>query len=242
MNGPRWDDEMKFELFRLRSELRTENFRVLATPLGLGRMRVEKERSEKPLYPPMRVFLPVRPALAAQSKGQALQIPGTRGLADTASISQESRAPAIRRDIAQPASMPTDRPLASFPAATTTDNSRDKGSSFTHRPWLRWVFVHLLDLGFVMICLALGLVALGFILDPSNMSWTPEHLGQAVPLQILRRLQSWMLVIGIYMVFAIYWLFFKFVSGATLGETCLPKFVADEEQVAAAPDNTSGET
>ncbi len=235
MNGPRWDDEMKFELFRLRSELRTENFQVLATPLGLGRPRSETDRAEKPLYPPMRAALPLRSTQKVQTRQPIMPAALPR-----AELSQRDNRPVTpQRESALSAAMPADFPLSGQEQPLS---SLGPVHALVQRPWLRWILVHLLDLGFVLVCLALGLVALGFILDPTHMSWTPDHLAQAVPLQVLRRLQSWMLGVGIYMIFAIYWLFFKFVSGATLGETCLPKFVAFEEQVAAAPDNSSGET
>ncbi|RZA12990.1 MAG: hypothetical protein EOP10_30505, partial [Proteobacteria bacterium] len=49
MTLPRWDEEMKFELLRLKSELRPENFRVLHAPIGLGRITKIDEPAAQPI-------------------------------------------------------------------------------------------------------------------------------------------------------------------------------------------------
>ncbi len=70
MSLPRWDDEMKFELFRLKSELRPENFRVLAPPLGIGHMKPEGQTSvSKALYPAL-AAAPLPQSTISPSPGQ----------------------------------------------------------------------------------------------------------------------------------------------------------------------------
>jgi hypothetical protein len=98
------------------------------------------------------------------------------------------------------------------------------------------------DLGFVGLCLGLGFIVLGFVIDPANMSFHPKILVQAMPVQVLRQVHGWALLIGVYIVFGCYWLFFRFVSGPTLGETCLHNFSHGDELSRAAPVKASGDS
>lgn len=219
MSGPRWDEEMKFELLRLRSEMRSENFRVLATPLGLGRISVPQTAAKKSLYPVLRTpssLKPPRPAPADSSR-------------ETAASPQSQ------------AMMPISA-LEQLQEGTATQKRRSFLPQTRLGRMLHPLSIHMLDLGFVLLCLGMGLVVLGFILDPTQMSWRPEQLAQALPIQMLQRLQAWTLIVGVYLIFGLYWLFFKIVSGHTLGESLWPKFSAADKEVAAAPDNASGET
>jgi hypothetical protein len=112
-------------------------------------------------------------------------------------------------------------------------------------PMSRWLFLvlsHCVDLGFVGLCLGMGFIVLGFVIDPANMSLHPNILLQAAPVQVLKQVHGWALLIGVYIVFGGYWLFFRFISGATLGETCLHNFSHDEEPSRAAPVKGSGDS
>jgi hypothetical protein len=234
MSGLRWDEEMKFELFRLRSELRSENFRVLANPLGLGTIQVSRERSDRPLYPPMRVPLPLQMPDPLKDQNQQ----GRRAKPVEVFPWEQLRGDKSQKLLVPEEPMPQ-LPLDSFERGPTL--ATGDGHSMSKRA-VRWALVHFLDLSFVLLCLTLGLIALGFILDPQHMSWTPEHLAQAIPLQVLSHLQPWMLLIAVYLIFGLYWLFFKTVSGSTLGESCLPKVLGSPKDLAAAPGKRSTET
>ncbi len=57
MSLPKWDDEMKFELLRLKSELKPENFRSLHRPIGLGKLTkksAQKNLAHSPAKNPRR--------------------------------------------------------------------------------------------------------------------------------------------------------------------------------------------
>jgi hypothetical protein len=227
MQHPLWDDEMKFELFRFRSELKTENIRVLAEPLGLGLVKRETSPGRS-LYPQL-AHAPIQPEPAAAKNlnsrptppPAALNYP-TPGEMPAASL-QASPIPAI--------------PHPQQPLMTMAHKPQN-----SLRRWLFYVLSHCVDLGFVGLCLGLGFIVLGFVLDPTNMSLHPETWMQAAPVQVLRQIHGWALMVGVYIVFGCYWCFFRFVSGATLGETCLHNFSHDVEPPRAASVKGSGDS
>lgn len=224
MSLPRWDDEMKFELFRLKSELRPENFRVLAPPLGIGHIKQEA-RVGKALYP----SLPSAPL--PQSTIGSPSLPAPPPIAATLPLTpvhEATRAPA------EPESLGST--YLSYAGGAQSQHTASRPARM-----VRAIFIHVLDLGFVGLCLALGFVVLGLIIDPTNMSFELDILGQSVPAQVLHKMQGWTVLIGVYMVFTLYWLFFKLVSGATLGESCLHNFSQSPAEMPAAADNVSGE-
>jgi hypothetical protein len=227
MQHPLWDDEMKFELFRFRSELKTENIRVLAEPLGLGLVKRESSQGRS-LYPQL-AHAPMQPETtpAKNLKTKATPAPApmnypTPGEMPAASL-QTSPIPAIPNP-QQPLMPMADRP------------------GIPVRRWLFLLLSHCVDLCFVGLCLGLGFIVLGFVIDPAHMSLHPKNLLQAAPVQVLRQVHAWALIVGVYIVFGCYWLFFRFVSGATLGETCLHNFSHDFEPPSAASVKGSGDS
>src|SRR5690606_16359161 len=86
MSLPRWDDDMKFELLRLKSELKPENFRVLHTPIGIGAVT----KAPAPLHKKMK---------AAPAFSQEPRKPTRQPLAQKAAPSHE-RAPSARKPAA----------------------------------------------------------------------------------------------------------------------------------------------
>lgn len=236
MSGPRWDDEMKFELFRLKSELRSENFRVLATPLGLGRIKADPSQARRPersLYPTL-----------TKSSAEPLSGPSTQP-------SPEALFPRPQRPVSRavPVKLNMDSPrrtltheseeidLSALASPLMVDERPHFGFKLSH-----FLLAHLLDLSFVGLCLGLGFVVLVLILDPSHLSLGPEGLLESVPMQVLQRLEIWAIALGVYTVFGLYWLFFKLVSGSTLGESCVNNFRQRDLEMAAAPGNASTES
>lgn len=177
MNLPRWDDDMKFELLRLKSELKPENFRVLHHPMGLGTVT-------KKISPQSTKLVKVPHPSAAQTQARPVQRP---------------------RETQAPARVPAPRPRPR--------------KSFT-----RLVFIHALDLAFVALTIGLGLLLASWVIDPKHVSENPQLLKKAIPLQFLTKNNAFALVAGLYGFFSLYWLFFKFVSGSTLGESFLDNF------------------
>lgn len=216
MSLPRWDEEMKFELLRLKSELRPENFRVLHQPLGLGTMRVEALQTQASLFPHLgREAAKAEPWLGTQamSPSERLNPPLT-----------------------------TNEPPASLLRAAKVQPSLAKAPRSSVARLTRAVLVHVLDLSFVCLSLSLGLILLSWVVDPGHMSFNLDTLKEAGPLQFLQKLQTLALVLGVYTSFVLYWIFFKVVSGSTLGETCFDLMKDTETRGTAAPINGSGDS
>jgi hypothetical protein len=228
MQHPLWDDEMKFELFRFRSELKAENIRVLAEPMGLGLVKREASTGRS-LYPQ----LAQKPLDSDQQASKNLK-------------SKPTLAPPPHLSYPTPSEMPAKSlqtsAVAATPNPTQTAVASPQRSEVPKNRWLSLMLSHGVDLGFVGLCLGLGFVVLGLVIDPQNMSFQPKILAQAAPFQLLRQVNGWVLLLGVYAVFSCYWLFFKFVSGATLGETCLHNFSHDDEPSRAAVGKGSGDT
>jgi hypothetical protein len=208
MSLPRWDDEMKFDLLRLKSELRPENFRALHQPLGLGTVRSD------PLKAPTMPFPHLTP-MKADAK-DAEKRPYMPGL---------------------PQSMPTTLVDAIGPLPPLGKGPRTRLQSA-----LRFAMVHALDLAFVCLCLSLGLILLSWVVDPLHVSLDLNTLKQASPLQFLQKLQTLAVIVGIYTAFVLYWIFFKVVSGTTLGETCVDLMKQEQMPGRSAPLNGSGDS
>ena len=183
MTLPRWDDEMKFELLRLKSELRSENFRVLHAPIGLGALK--KNAIDIASFPHL------KPAAAADNRRR-------NDLPHTA----ESKL----------GSVPALPPIPSFPSASSS------------RSLSKLLIIHSLDLGFVTVTLGLGLLLASWLIDPGHVSDNPDLLRQALPMHFVIKSSVAWLVAGLYGFFSVYWLFFKLVSGSTLGESFLDNF------------------
>jgi hypothetical protein len=227
MQHPHWDDEMKFELFRFRSELKTENIRVLAEPLGLGLVKHENNAGRS-LYPQL-AHAPMQSETAATKNLKTKSTPTPNPM----SYPTPSAMPAASLSAGSVPPMPnSQQPLMTVAAG--------RASSWRRFFWP--LLSHCVDLGFVGLCLGMGFVVLGFVIDPTNMSWQPKILMQAAPFQVLRQVHGWALLIGVYVVFGCYWLFFRFVSGGTLGETCLHNFCHDAEASHPAPVKGSGDS
>ncbi len=235
MSGPRWDDEMKFELFRLKSELRSENFRVLATPLGLGRITQDPSqarRPEKSLYPRLGHI----PEPVATKPSQVLfPTPGKAKSPHQLSPIQSVSAQDMLRRTWTHETEETDLSALAAPLRGEYQSSLISRVGSI-------VLAHVIDMLFVGLCLALGFVVLVLILDPAHLSLAPDGLLESVPMQVLRKIEVWTLCLGVYLVFALYWLFFRLVSGITLGESCVNNFRLSEGEMAAAPGNASTET
>jgi hypothetical protein len=227
MQHPLWDDEMKFELFRFRSELKTENIRVLAEPMGLGLVKRESSQGRS-LYPQL-AHTPMHPETTAAKNLKTKATPAPTPM----NYPAPSEMPAASLQTSPVPSIPNPQqpiiPMADRPQPSI-------------RRWLFLVLSHCVDLGFVGLCLGLGFIVLGFVIDPANMSLHPKILMEAAPVQVLRQVHGWALLIGVYLVFGCYWLFFRFVSGATLGETCLHNFSHDVEPPRAASVKGSGDS
>lgn len=234
MSGPRWDDEMKFELFRLKSELRSENFRVLATPLGLGRLMADPQQARRPersLYPSLtRTTEPLAAQTLTRTAEPQLFPRPARAILRPIQVTAEP----IRRTLTHETE---ELDLSALASPLMVEEKPHFGFKLSH-----FLLAHILDLTFVGICLALGFVVLVLILDPGHLSLAPDGLLESVPMQVLRRLETWTLCLGVYVVFGLYWLFFKLVSGSTLGESCVNNFRQRELEMAAAPGNASTET
>ncbi len=183
MSLPRWDDEMKFELLRLKTELKPENFRALHRPIGLG-ISTKKNQTPSKL-----------PHLAPKT--------------NTAQVHEGSRQAQMRF---RPQSI-TER----------QDAPRQVAPSFSQK-LLRLLAIHTLDILFVVITLGVGLLAAAWILDPASVSTDPLLLKEAAPVRILLKSKGFMILLGVYGFFSVYWLFFKIATGATLGESFLGNF------------------
>lgn len=194
MSLPRWDDEMKFELLRLKSELRPESFRVLHTPMGIG---VSTKRQDTPN--PRGVHLP-------HLTKSTQRLAGTSPEAKHPSVARSPKASEQKRS--EPKAK-LNTPVAVAPLPT---------KKFSNR-WPKLLLVHALDLAFVLLTLGLGLLLANWFIDPKNFSANPGVLKQAFPLQLLIKSHGFKLLLGLYAFFSVYWLFFKLVTGSTLGES-----------------------
>src|SRR6478735_6923698 len=147
MQHPLWDDEMKFELFRFRSELKTESIRVLAEPMGLGLVKRENVQGRS-LYPQL-AHKPIDPETTPQKfiKAKAAPTPAQMH------YPTPSEMPAASLQTSAIPSIPNNKQ----PMRPMADKAR--------APMGRWLFLllsHFVDLGFVGLCLGMGFVVLGF--------------------------------------------------------------------------------
>lgn len=207
MSLPRWDDEMKFELLRLKSELKVENFRVLHQPLGLG--RVTKKTSEVKMGPPLQTTV-------SELRQHAIDVHAAK-FRSAASSSTPTHA--------RPSQFSQER------------RSRSAPNSFS-----RFILVHALDVGFVLLSIAFGVLLAIWVIDPKHLSENPQLLRQSLPLQFLMESNAFALVIGLYAFFSLYWLFFKFVTGSTLGESFLNNFWSLQNPRKSASVKDSGDS
>ncbi len=198
---PQWDSDMKFELLRLKSELRAENFRALHHPIGLGHPTASRQESQGTSLSP-------------------LSGPSARSTVGPAPV-------APRLGAAPPL------PLPSLPMNSASPMPRSLTKIF---------FIHFLDIVFVLITLGLGLLFACWLIDPGHVPWSPEQLKQASPLRFLREVHVVGLMLALYSFFSLYWLFFKLVSGSTLGESFLDNFWTLQKPRTAASIKDSGDS
>ena len=213
MSLPQWDDEMKFELFRLKSELRTENFRVLSAPLGLGRITTEPTSRDTLLYAPMQ---PLVVPLCENQGGS--HVPASLPPTKIAS-----------RAATHPMALEPMDSLVTKPTFQEEQSIREEFMPSNVGRWLRPLFAHSLDLLFIGYCLSLGLLLLGWIVDPMHLTLNFDDLAQLAPLEVLKKMRAPTLLGGLYGFFTIYWLFFRFVSGQTLGENWVSYLHQDQK-------------
>ncbi|MBC7658201.1 MAG: hypothetical protein H7249_00680 [Chitinophagaceae bacterium] len=208
MTLPRWDEDMKFELLKLKSELRPENFRVLHAPLGLGRLTKSDAVTalKEPVFP--HLALPQHP----------------EGILDT---NKGTSSKAIEARLAAIPSLPE------LPSHATVSLSRR---------FSKLLIIHTLDVGFVVMTVALGLLLASWLIDPSHVSENPELLKQATPIRFLAESNAVTIVLGLYGFFSLYWLFFKLVSGSTLGESFLDNFWSLQNPRRTALGKDSGDS
>ena len=227
MQHPQWDDEMKFELFRFRSELRVENIRVLAPPLGLGLLPLEPQL-ERSLYPQL-AQLPATSAFDANAFSKTQRAPQVAYLAPT----NEMPASALHRSEVQS--------VQHIQEHIAHGQEPQAENHLIFRLWQQFL-AHCIDLAFIGLCLAMGCIVLTAMLDPSSLSFRPNILAQSVTLQFLAKQSAWIVLIAAYCLFTCYWVLFKIVSGTTLGESCLHNFSHVEEQLQAPLGKGSSDT
>lgn len=196
MTLPKWDDEMKFELLRLKSELRPDNFRVLHNPIGLGRIaKSDEAQAVEALHPNL---------LASARAPASLHIPD-----------------ALRQTRANEPQSSIESRLAAVPSLPPLPT---KSGSPLGRSLTKIFLIHLLDVAFVLMTLGLGLLLATWLIDPGHVPPNTDLLKQATPMRFLFESNLLFLVLGLYGFFSLYWLFFKLVSGSTLGESFLDNF------------------
>jgi len=254
MTLPKWDEEMKYELLRLKSELRSDNFRVLHNPIGLGRLSGGDGSSfgGKELFPMPKLAQPLfapphdGPApLAAplrkdrdkdreKESGLLAAIPPLPPLPPLPQTQSQSQAPMPLKAQAVASPLPTQLPLPLPPLSA-------EGLSLSSRV-MKKAIAHSLDLTFVVMTLGLGLLLATWLIGPVNVSENPDHLKHAAPLRFLMESSTLALVLGVYGFFSFYWLFFKLVSGSTLGESFLDNFSSLQNSRNTPPVNDSGDS
>lgn len=207
MTLPRWDEEMKFELLRLKSELRSENFRVLHTPIGLGRLTASR----------------------VESPSDASLLAGSPTF--TSSVSDFQFKPVAQKLM--------ESRLAAVPSLPTLPT---KSVSSMSRSLTKILIIHTLDVGFVVMTLGFGLLLATWLIDPGHGPANPELLKQATPLRFLLENNLFVLALGLYGFFTLYWLFFKLVSGSTLGESFLDNFWSLQNPGKASSVKDSGDS
>ncbi|RZA23964.1 MAG: hypothetical protein EOP10_11295 [Proteobacteria bacterium] len=175
MTLPRWDDDMKFELLRLKNDLKAENFRALHNPIGLRPITRKSETK-------------------------------------------------IPRSISPMAPVSVKPPSRFRPETLPTGLSPDLPQRAHSKSFSRLLVIHALDIAFVLLTIGLGLLLATWVIDPKHISKNPVLLKQAAPLLFLTKSNAFALVALLYGFFSLYWLFFKLVTGSTLGESFLDNF------------------
>jgi hypothetical protein len=210
MTLPRWDDEMRFELLRLKNELKAENFRILHHPIGLRAVaKVQEARAQTPQIP-----LPMTRS-ASLSQSQTKSHSSLSLSQSTANAPSKAPASANKR-INQTSRF---RPSARAEGALHLTALARVQLGITKR-----LVIHALDIVFVSMTIGLGLLLASWITDPTHLSKNPELLRQTPPLRFLMHSNVILLVALLYGFFSLYWLFFKLVTGSTLGESFLDNF------------------
>ncbi len=203
--------------------LNAREFRALSSGIGLGRvLPIDRQPSTQAILDasmagmqrqPISVEPPVRPISSApvEPAWTAAPIPA-RAIAPKPRRSGPSQpAVSLQPNMYEPSMY--DSPFESSPVAARAASRLGK--------MIRGCFAHILDLAFVggSVFSAFFVAAMAFV--PEMASNPRENFQHMIPVELQSPL-AWALVMGaIYATFIIYWLLFRFLGGATIGQMLL---------------------
>lgn len=208
-----WDESMNLELLRLKAELSNKSFRPINLGLGLGELRPVIEKDSE-----MAASVSMEKKADFLSNGAMSDFqPGSESYL---SFKNSKQADINRKESSAPYS--TEKTIIK-PVQKSSQLSQKQRVSRPEKRSLFYKYVksHLIDMVFVTVTLAMAVCGFGWVVDDMPSAWDPQALRDWLPIRLLADTEPLHLLLGIYAVFLLYWLFFKLILGATIGQSLI---------------------
>lgn len=182
---------LSIELRQLSQTLTPERFQPLSQGLGLGQLEDKKNQ-------------PIAPATIAPSMRRPKEgvVPPPKFLCAD-----------LNNQMFATPQMPMSQTFSMDSAFASPDRDFK-----TKRSLLHSFIAHAVDLIVVMMSLMIAMIVTGWVFTPEGEQWSFSVFSNWDPLKIVAGIHPILILFVVYAIFGIYWLFFKFVSGATLGQ------------------------
>jgi hypothetical protein len=192
MSSADWDEQMREDLVRLKNELNSQSIKVLGPGFGFGRFKPNQEP-------------------APGSESTSFQAEAIR---DTARPRRQTSAGFSSATMDRPKTSPTPRPEQAFDRTHL-----EKKTNYKRKPiFYKFLKIHFVDIMFVSVTLFMVLCGIGIVLERQALTWDWSDFDRLLPFRLIQQTPWYGVVGGIYLVFVVYWLFFKVIVGQTLGE------------------------
>lgn len=195
-----WDESLKLELIRLKSELSPQSIKPAASGFGFGSFLPREGADDR-----------------HEAKQQSIE-------SENAALREQVRKLSQKKNYA-PISEPTSakvhgqqvaHDLAVGSQCETLEQVATIGKNHLFYKFLKSYFI---DIVFVIGTLVVVLLGVGLVFDGHHMVWNWEGLLHWLPVRYLLE-ASWLAVGGGFLLlFLVYRLFFKIIAGHTLGES-----------------------
>jgi len=205
MAGNDWDNHLQLDLVRLKSELSAQSIRVIGPGLGFGHF-YQKDRSHD------------QPPHAAHhfANSQPLK---PRGFDET-HLQARKKIPPIGRETTM--GNAAVQQMAQDFAVPASAHPRERNAKIQENHlFYKFVKSYIVDIVFVTGTLLVVLCGIGLAFDGHHLVWNWQELQGWLPIRFLVESSKILMGVGFVGVFLVYWLFFKFVAGHTLGESLI---------------------
>ncbi|MFW7380479.1 MAG: hypothetical protein ACOH5I_16825 [Oligoflexus sp.] len=205
MAGTEWDDHLRLDLMRLKSELSVHSLKIAGPGLGFGHYypKDKTEKQERQSFQTVHSSqIPLADEIATNHAQIKKNMPPKNRLATAANDSGH--------------------PMSQEFAATSVIRPLDGNAKIQKNDvFYKLLKSYFIDIVFVIGTLLVVLCGIGLAFDGHQFVWNWQDLQRWLPIRFLLD-SSWLAVVaGFLGVFLVYWLFFKFVAGHTLGESLM---------------------